>query len=143
MVVVFTILMTMISSLQIVTRSMFNVPLSWSEEGATYLFIWWVFLGAALAVRSESHLGMDILTIRLPAKVVSFLKALVYFAIFLYTCAMMGFGGKLVWITMGDLTPITRIPFGVLFLIQPICGFCMAVFIIGSVVQMWTSSSKE
>jgi TRAP-type C4-dicarboxylate transport system permease small subunit len=40
----------------------------WSEELARYLFVFITFVGAIGAMRSNSHLGMDIVVRRLPHK---------------------------------------------------------------------------
>ena len=46
---------------QVVTRYVFHSPLAWSEELARYLFIYDVMIGAAIAIRRNSHLQIDIL----------------------------------------------------------------------------------
>lgn len=46
---------------QVVARYLFENPLIWSEEVARYLFVWIVLIGAAAAVRSNEHFGLDLL----------------------------------------------------------------------------------
>jgi len=63
--VIFITLMCAVMLIQIVSRYLFNMPLTWPEEVARYLFIWVVFLGAAVAFRAQAHLGMDFATSKL------------------------------------------------------------------------------
>lgn len=44
-------------------------PLYWSEEVATGLFVWTVFIGSAYAYHKHAHLGVDILINILPEKI--------------------------------------------------------------------------
>lgn len=52
----------------ILCRRGLNMPLQWSEEVVTSLFVWTVFIGSAYAHRKHSHLGVDILVNMLPGK---------------------------------------------------------------------------
>jgi TRAP-type C4-dicarboxylate transport system permease small subunit len=132
---VFSIVMVVIAGLQIVARAVFDLPLSWSEETATYMFIWWVYLGAALAVRTKNHLGIDYLVSRFPPRLLRLNTIFVHVLMFSFVVLMFQYGIYLARTTMNDLTPITQIPFGLLFLIQPICGVFMAVFIVEILVR--------
>jgi TRAP-type C4-dicarboxylate transport system permease small subunit len=53
--------------LQIFARYVLNHSLYWSEELARYLFIYLVFLGAAVALRRDGHIRVGFLVERLPA----------------------------------------------------------------------------
>ncbi len=64
--VIFITIMCAVMLIQIVSRYLFNMPLTWPEEVARYVFIWVVFLGAAVASRAQAHLGMDFATAKLP-----------------------------------------------------------------------------
>ncbi len=47
--------------LQVTTRFVINIPLSWTEELAKYLMIYIVFLGSGLAMRHNQHIAIDFL----------------------------------------------------------------------------------
>jgi TRAP-type C4-dicarboxylate transport system permease small subunit len=53
---------------QVVFRYLLNQSLYWSEEIVRYLFVWLVFLGGAAVIRDGSHIGIDILIMKLPKK---------------------------------------------------------------------------
>ncbi len=46
-----------------------KVPSPWADEGACFLFIWTVFLAAAIALKRNTHIRIDVLLVRLPARV--------------------------------------------------------------------------
>ncbi len=47
---------------QVLFRFVFASPLSWSEELVRYVFVWSVFLTAAIAFNLNSHISIDFLT---------------------------------------------------------------------------------
>ena len=47
---------------QVILRYIFSASNSWSEELCRYLFIYSVMFGAAIAVRRNSHLQIDVVT---------------------------------------------------------------------------------
>jgi C4-dicarboxylate transporter DctQ subunit len=44
---------------QVVTRYVFNYTPSWSEELSRYLVVWTIFVGTAVGVRKNIHIGVD------------------------------------------------------------------------------------
>jgi C4-dicarboxylate transporter DctQ subunit len=52
---------TVVTFLQVFTRYVTESPFVWTEEVARYLFVWITLIGAAAAVRSNGHFGLDIL----------------------------------------------------------------------------------
>lgn len=50
----------------VVLRYVFNTGITISEEASRWLFVWMTFVGAIIALRTHSHLGMDSVVSRLP-----------------------------------------------------------------------------
>lgn len=63
--------MGIVLAAQIVSRYLFNYPLSWAEELARYLQIWITFLGLGYGIRNGSHIALSLIRQRMP-KVVGF-----------------------------------------------------------------------
>lgn len=70
--------MALVIILQIFSRFLFDSSLSWSEELARYLSIYAVFFGAAVALRSQKLIAVEILHEIIPKKLSSILKIVVY-----------------------------------------------------------------
>ena len=53
-------IMTVLIFFQVLSRFIFNAPLAWSEELARYVFIWTIYISAALAVKQKEHIRVEI-----------------------------------------------------------------------------------
>ena len=53
---------------QVLFRFFFESPLSWSEELVRYVFVWSVFLTAAIAFNLNRHISIDFLTTWYPPR---------------------------------------------------------------------------
>ncbi|MDQ3510019.1 MAG: TRAP transporter small permease [Actinomycetota bacterium] len=65
-------------------RYLFNFSLAWADELSRFLFIWIIFIGAALAYFRGEHISVDYLVERLPERValaVGILKNVIIFVI--------------------------------------------------------------
>jgi TRAP-type transport system small permease protein len=51
---------------EVVARYLFNHPFFWSEEVTVYAFTWVAFLGSALALRDNRHIGISFFVEKLP-----------------------------------------------------------------------------
>lgn len=58
--IILTVMLVVVSA-QVWYRFVLNDPLTWSEEVARYLFVWISFLGSAVGVRYNVHLGIDLI----------------------------------------------------------------------------------
>src|SRR5512138_2318941 len=61
--------MTIVVILEVITRYAFNAPLIWSNEVATYLFIYSVFFGGSVALKRNELMDVQFLRERCPGPV--------------------------------------------------------------------------
>lgn len=59
-------IMSLVTFGAVVSRFSFHYPLPWSEELVRYLFAWTSMVGSSVAVRAGAHIGINVLTDRLP-----------------------------------------------------------------------------
>ena len=52
---------TLLTLVQVVMRYVFEMPLSWSEQLARYLFIWMLMLYMPVLMRRGNNLGFDLI----------------------------------------------------------------------------------
>lgn len=69
--------MVVIGGLQVFNRFVLGTPLSWSEEVQKYSHIWMIFLAIPVCYRRGRHIGMEILTQKMPKVIQSFLAVFV------------------------------------------------------------------
>lgn len=65
--------------INVVLRYVFNMGIFWTEEVATYSFVWSVFIGASAAYKKRMHIGIDLLTRIMPNKLKELSKMLINF----------------------------------------------------------------
>lgn len=72
---------------QILSREFFQYSIAWSEELATYMFVWFVFFGASYAAKLSAHNRVTFQFKALPKKAVQYIEAfadLIWLAFNLY-----------------------------------------------------------
>lgn len=70
------ILMTVLVSLQIMFRYFSSFSLTWSSELASLLLVWLSFLGAISIQADDSHVAVDVLLVRIPGKIRTWVRVL-------------------------------------------------------------------
>jgi C4-dicarboxylate transporter DctQ subunit len=60
--------MTLLAFTQVVLRYVFDSGIIWALEANTYLFGWLVLVGLSIGVRTNSHIAVDFVSERLPAR---------------------------------------------------------------------------
>jgi len=61
---------------QILSRELFNYSFSWSEELATYMFVWFVFFGASYAAKLYAHNRVTFQFNKLPKRVADVIEGI-------------------------------------------------------------------
>lgn len=121
------IIMTVMIFLQVIYRYVLADSLSFSEELARYMFIWSVAMGSALALKTRSHIGVDIVVERLPkslaspAKIVASALNLLFFALLIW------YGSEMVVETMDQESAALSLPMGYVYLAVPLSGIILFI----------------
>jgi TRAP-type C4-dicarboxylate transport system permease small subunit len=74
--------------LQFFTRYVLNDALAWTEEIARYFLMWVTFVGAAVAMRRRSHIGVEVLQMFLPEPAVRALNLVIDIAILAFVALL-------------------------------------------------------
>jgi len=115
--------------LQIISRELFGVSITWSEELAVYLFVWFVYFGSSIAVTAGMHNRIDFQYKYLPERLVILLKVfseitwLVFNIYFFYLCYDFVFNRmNLFWTSQ-----TTGIPMKYIYMIMPLSFLLMTI----------------
>ncbi len=125
--IIAAVIMTVMVFLQVIFRYVLGEALSFSEELARYMFVWSVAMGSALALRSHSHIGVEVFVERLPvrfrdpAKIVGSLLNLTFFGLLIW------YGFVMVDMTMDQESAALLLPMGYVYLAIPISGIVLFV----------------
>lgn len=141
-------IMIIVITYQVIMRYVFSHANSWSEELARYLFIYDVMVGAAMAIRRNSHLQIDILINLLKPKtrcvftIVATLVGMVFLGfLFSYSLMLVQTGARTMSAGLGIpmSIPYTCMPVGIILMlltsIEVICKNIIALREPGEEVQ--------
>lgn len=106
------VVMTAIVGWQVFCRYVLNDSPSWTEPGAVMLMSWFIFLGAAVGVRENNHLGFDVLLYVIPASGKKWLRMISDVVIFAFGIGMVWYGFSLVELTWNTKLPALGISGG-------------------------------
>jgi len=114
---------------QVASRFLFNFSLAAASELSIYAMIWSVFLGAAVAFRSNSHIAMDILKNKLPKSVQGVADVVIFILLagFLYLIATEGY--DLALRAMRQSSPAAKIPVGYITMAIPVGSILALIFL--------------
>ena len=128
--------MVVIIFTQVFFRYIIGHSLVWSEELGRYLLIWSTFLGMGVLGRQKALMSITMVVDRLPPRF-SFVAVILADALSMFFLAIVFFYGlRLVKSTMAQLTVVTRVPMGLIYLVIPLgAGFYMLHIIIGYFIR--------
>lgn len=120
--------MTVIVAYQVFMRYVINSSPPWTEAGSIMIMSWFVFLGAAVGVRENFHMGFDVLIYVLPERAKPWLRYLTDIAIFGFAFGMLYYGGELAWRGRDTRIPVVGLPQTFTYLPIVISGVLMCLF---------------
>ena len=131
---------------QVVSRYVFDSPLTWTEELARYLAIWCVFLAAPVGIGHNLHLGIDIITDRLRPVHRKTLHV-VQNAFIVILCGFLLVSGiQLVSRVMRNLSPVLGVSMGAVYAAIPVSAVIMASYAVAALygnVRTFTSERSN
>ena len=127
----FLVVLVVLVFAQVVSRYLFNSPISWTEEMARILFVWITFLGTFLALKTKGHIAIETLLNRFfSAEVRGYISATVNFLILYYCGYLAVVGFKMMQKTAADFTPVLLLPFSYLYAAIALSGIMMFVYLL-------------
>lgn len=101
--------------LQVVTRYIFDVPLTWSEELARFALVWLTFVAAGFVMARRIHISVDLLASKLSRKGQVALDTLALIIVAIASGAMTWFGVGFAADAAGRAAPASGLPMSVLY----------------------------
>jgi len=138
--VVFTLLLMLLISVQIVMRYLIGQSIPWSLEVSQILFIWIVFLGAALAVQKRQFATMELLAKRLPRW---WSERLVFVLITAFAIAFGWLALHYLGQTAQQRLTMTNIPSTIIYLAPIVASSLMVVFGLRIVLSTESKSGES
>ena len=120
--------MTAIVAYQVIMRFVINASPAWTESGSIMIMTWFIFLGAAVGVRENFHMGFDVLIYVLPPGAKAWLRAISDLCVFGFAFGMVFYGGELVIRYWSTRIPVLGLPTAFTYFPIVISGFLMCLF---------------
>lgn len=104
--------MAIITFANVISRYFLHASLSFTEELTTNLFVYIIFIGAALLARENGHLGFSLLTDFLPKKMKMAVLLFIAILTFAFFALLLWYGWQMVMQQMeyGQKTPALDLP---------------------------------
>ena len=128
------VVMTIIVGWQVFCRYVLNDSPSWTEPGAVMLMSWFIFLGAAVGVRENNHMGFDVLLYVVPTSGKKWLRMISDVVIFAFGVGMVWYGASLVRLTWNTTLPALGISGGWDYLPLVIGGALITLFALERII---------
>ena len=131
-----SVILTVSVFLQVLIRFVFKYPLPWTEEIARIAFVYCIFVGATIAVRENSHLSVDFLLVILPKRVARAAVFLGMLLVGVFLISVTWQGVVLVLATGVQMSPVMQVPFKYLYLILPVSGAIMLLYLVANMLAL-------
>lgn len=134
LIVINLMVLTTVTFLQVLFRFVFQYPAFWTTEVVSFSFIFVVFLGAALAVKKNTHITVDLVE-NLPISIQRVIFVIGQALILLFLVVLTYYGWQHSMKAMTQLTPALQIPKGYVYLVAPFSSILMIYYLIRSYFQ--------
>ena len=127
--------MTAIVFAQVIARYMLNTSLLWVEPVAILLMSWFIFLGSAVGVHENFHMGFDVLSHLLPETIGRAFKLTSDLAVLVFGLGMTFYGAQLMVKTWGATLPVIRLPGGFTYMPLVAGGALICLFVLEHILN--------
>lgn len=137
------IVLTVLLTLQVITRYVFNHSFTWAEELSIQLYVPMVYACVAAAVYKRKMIKIDMVITYLPfkAKKVSLIAANVLYMVF---CGFIFYGYAGLIRDLGDaVTTVMRYPLKITYWSIPILHILIFVRLIQDTIRLWKEEEHE
>lgn len=125
----------------VLTRYVTQQPAAWSGEVAGIAFAWLVFVGAAAGVKYGAHMAIDMLVVRLPAKLRRAVMAAADLIVLGFLLTLLMLSVEFSFNAWGDPTSVLRLPRSVTYAAVVVGSLCMLARYASVALRRWQGRS--
>jgi len=133
--------LSLLTLFSVLSRFILKMPISFSEEVGRFLFIWMSYFGAAITMRKNEHIKLDLFQGKLSPKAYAVLQTFVFALIATFCVVLSIMGTKQLETAFMQTAPVSRISLGVVYSIIPFSAFCMVIYsvllAVRGIAQAW------
>lgn len=124
---IFLVAICLVATVQVTSRYLFERPFSWTEEIATYLFVYLTFIGASLALKKNDHFAVELFLDRFSQKIRILIKMSISVLVFSSSAIVLWYGTRMAIRGWHIKTPALEIPSTIPYAAIPLGGFLMMI----------------
>jgi TRAP-type transport system small permease protein len=141
--IITAMLMTVMIFLQVIFRYVIGSSLSFSEELARYAFIWSVAMGSAIALKTRSHMGVELLVDNLPASIRKYALVFASFLNLVFFAILIVYGFSMTTKTMGQSSAALSLPMGYVYISIPLSAIVLFMCEVNNTIEDFFSIRKK
>lgn len=130
--------MSVIVFWQVFLRYVLNWGNAWTELSANLIMSWFIFLGAAVGVRENFHLGFDVLLYVLPGGSKKVLRTLSDLVVFAFAIGMIYYGVTLMRLQWTEIMPALGISGSFRYMPLTAGGVLIGLFALERITLRWS-----
>ncbi len=127
-----------IGFMQVFWRYVLESSLYWSEELLRYMYVWVIFLGVSVGIRSRLHVAIDAFITLLRGRPRYVLKTIVHLLTVAFFVLLIVIGIRFTVYNLGQISPAVQLPMSLVYLGIPLGGFFALLF----AVEDWVKTGK-
>jgi len=108
-------------------RYVLNAALPWAEEADRYLFIWLSFVGAAITMRHQAHIAVDIVVRTFKPAQREWVALLTHGCVLVFLGVVVWASDRVIEVTSQTRTTATDIPMSWVYLAVPVGSALIAI----------------
>jgi TRAP-type C4-dicarboxylate transport system permease small subunit len=129
--------MVVLVSMQVILRYIFGTGIIWAEEFVRYAYVWLIFFGSVIAIRQNAHIGLDLVTEKLPFKPRRVIYCLGDVLIMFFLLIQTIYGLDIIIKTKGMLSSTLRMPMSWVYYVFPLSGILMLIEMLRLLHKHW------
>jgi len=122
------VVLVMVSFSQVIARYVFRVSLSWSEELARYLLLWFGMLTAAYCFKIKAHFALTFVFKKFPLAVRKIINIFIFSVLNIIFLVMIIWGFKYAYIAIGTNSTAMKLPLPFVYAAIPVAGGLMLFY---------------
>lgn len=128
---------------QVFLRYVLNWGNAWTELSANLIMSWFIFLGAAVGVRENFHLGFDVLLYVLPGGSKKVLRTLSDLVVCAFAVGMIYYGVTLMRLQWTEIMPGLGISGSFRYMPLTAGGVLIGIFALERIVLRWSGADVD
>lgn len=135
--------MSLVIVTQVIFRYFFHHTFTWAEELSRYLMVLSVFLGAALAIRTQSLIAVEVLAENISQRARKILKLFVYTLCIIFFIVLLVVSIQMVGDVSRQLSPALQIKMSIPYMAIPIGAAALILNSIAVILELIMNKKSE